>query len=240
MSCLSKAWQCFYFNQLTAKSFRWNFHQLEVVPHSRDPQLQISENYSDVFIYSVATLYASQTSRVKWGSSFSETFSISNGVKQCGVLSPILFVVYNNSWLDELEKSRAGCYDGRIFMGAFGYVDDIILLAPCKKSLCVLLDICKFSLEFQVNFNSSKSKLIVFSNANDCDTSVFFNNQMISSVSSGQHIGHIIGNQVSQEGIKTLSGLNLPLSSSSTTSRELLSQFSTCSGWRWFDVVQIL
>ena len=35
----------------------------------------------------------------------------------------------------------------------------------------------------------------------------------------------------------TLSGLNLQLSSSSTTSRELLSQFSTCSGWRWFDVV---
>ena len=35
----------------------------------------------------------------------------------------------------------------------------------------------------------------------------------------------------------TLSSLNLPLSSSSTTSRELLSQFSTCSGWRWFDVV---
>ena len=33
----------------------------------------------------------------------------------------------------------------------------------------------------------------------------------------------------------TLSGLNLSLSSSSTTSRELLSQFSTCSRWRWFD-----
>ena len=35
----------------------------------------------------------------------------------------------------------------------------------------------------------------------------------------------------------TLSSLNLSWSSSSTTSRELLSQFSTCSGWRWFDVV---
>ena len=34
----------------------------------------------------------------------------------------------------------------------------------------------------------------------------------------------------------TLSSLNLPSSSSSTTSRELLSQFSTCSGWKWFDV----
>ena len=38
----------------------------------------------------------------------------------------------------------------------------------------------------------------------------------------------------------TLSSRNLPLSSSFTTSRELLSQFSTCSGWRWFDVVKKL
>ena len=99
-------------------------------------------------------------------------------MKQGGVLSPILFGVYIKSLLDKLEQSRAGCYIGHIFMGAFGYADDIILLAPCKKSLCVLLDICKqLSLEFQVNFNSSKSKLIVFSNANDCDTSVLFNNQ---------------------------------------------------------------
>ena len=35
----------------------------------------------------------------------------------------------------------------------------------------------------------------------------------------------------------TFSSLNLPLSSSSTTSRELLPQFSTCSGWRWLAVV---
>ena len=61
--------------------------------------------------------------------SFSETFSISNGVKQDGVLSLILFGVYINSLLDKLEQSRAGCYIGHIFMGAFGYADDIILLA---------------------------------------------------------------------------------------------------------------
>ena len=36
--------------------------------------------------------------------------------------------------------------------------------------------------------------------------------------------------------ILTLSSLNLSLSSSSTTSRELLSQFSTCSEWRWLEV----
>ena len=54
------------FNLLTAKSFNWNFHPLEVVSRWRDPQLQVSENYSDFtkwrlaifkFLLIYATLY---------------------------------------------------------------------------------------------------------------------------------------------------------------------------------------
>ena len=37
-----------YFNPLTAKLFNLNFHSLEVVSRLRDPQLQVSENYSDL------------------------------------------------------------------------------------------------------------------------------------------------------------------------------------------------
>ena len=44
---------------------------------------------------------------------------------------------------------------------------------------------------------------IVFTNDNDCDTSVLFNNQMISSVSSELQLGHTIGNQVSQQCFKS-------------------------------------
>ena len=36
------------FNPLTAKFFNFNFHPLEVVSRWRDPQLQLSENYSDL------------------------------------------------------------------------------------------------------------------------------------------------------------------------------------------------
>ena len=36
------------FNPLTAKLFNLNFNPLEVVSRSRDPQLQVSENYSDL------------------------------------------------------------------------------------------------------------------------------------------------------------------------------------------------
>ena len=35
-------------NPLTAKLFNLNFHRLEVVSRWRDPQLQVSENYSDL------------------------------------------------------------------------------------------------------------------------------------------------------------------------------------------------
>ena len=36
------------FNPLTAKLKNRNFHPLEVVSRLRDPQLQVSENYSDL------------------------------------------------------------------------------------------------------------------------------------------------------------------------------------------------
>ena len=36
------------FNPLTANLFYMNFHPLEVVSRRRDPQLQVSENYSDL------------------------------------------------------------------------------------------------------------------------------------------------------------------------------------------------
>ena len=42
MSCVSTL------NPLTAKLFDLNFHPLEVVSRWRDPQLQVSENYSDL------------------------------------------------------------------------------------------------------------------------------------------------------------------------------------------------
>ena len=44
--------QCYnvinHVNPLTAKSFNLNFHPLEVASRWRDPQLQVSENYSDL------------------------------------------------------------------------------------------------------------------------------------------------------------------------------------------------
>ena len=46
-------------------------------------------------------------------------FAISNGVKQGGVISPILFCVYMDGLLHKLQSTGVGCYMGGVYAGAF-------------------------------------------------------------------------------------------------------------------------
>ena len=63
-------------------------------------------------------MYTTQNVRVVWRNVTSDAFSCNNGVKQGGVLSPILFGVYINELLVRLEKSGLGCHIGNTFLGA--------------------------------------------------------------------------------------------------------------------------
>ena len=55
--------------------------------------------------------YRSQKMRVQWSPGcLSNSFNISNGVCQGGILSPFLFAVYLDGLLDELSASGVGCY----------------------------------------------------------------------------------------------------------------------------------
>ena len=83
-------------------------------------------------------------------------FSVLNRVHQGGVLvlSPILFTVYIDGLLTELEKKGVGCYWNNHFVGALCYTDDIALLAPSPAALRLMLDTCS-------SFASSRSLLHV-------------------------------------------------------------------------------
>ena len=45
------------------------------------------------------------------------------------------------SYLLNLQKYKDGCYIADIFMGAFAYPDDIVILAPTKNARRVMLKI---------------------------------------------------------------------------------------------------
>ena len=106
-------------------------------------------------------LYTNQSMAIKWGSSVSRNFKVSNGVKQGGILSPIIFTIYMDELFVKLKKCGVGCYIGSYFMGGFGYGDDGAVVAPTVYSLKYLLKICdEFGKAFNVLFNVAKYQLL--------------------------------------------------------------------------------
>ena len=93
------------------------------------------------------------------GNSF--TFSVTNGVRQGGVLSPILFNVYFDELLQRLQDHDIGCHVGTKFVAALGYADNLTLLSPSLLGLQKAADICNdFAQEYSVKFDSKKTQCL--------------------------------------------------------------------------------
>ena len=108
-------------------------------------------------------MYQEQTAWVKWGDARSNCFGVLNGTRQGSVLSPIFFAVYIDDLLLELRRLGVGCHIGGIFVGAAGFADDLILIAPCRSAMAQMLDKCETyadqnNLTFSTDPDPSKSK----------------------------------------------------------------------------------
>ena len=102
--------------------------------------------------------YSDQKSSVLWNKSLSQKFSVSNDVRQGGVLSPILFIVYIDDLLTRLESQAVGCYWSHHFVGAIGHADDIVLSAPSDSALRIMLNTyCQFAKDHNLLFNANKT-----------------------------------------------------------------------------------
>ena len=163
-------------------------------------RLLINRGLPACIVRLLAVLYTSSQVRVLWAGLVSDYFSISNGVKQGGVISPVLFCVYMDDLLLRLSSAGVGCYLGLNFVGALAYADDIVLLAPTPYAMRKLLQICDtYAAEFDVSFNPDKSKCLVIPahkrrhmDRAMCNCFFFIGNRRIENVDSFSHLGHII------------------------------------------------
>ena len=138
-------------------------------------------------------MYTSQSINVNWNGCVSNVFKTQNGVKQGGVLSPILFTIYFDELLSNLESSGVGCFVGNTFMGALAYADDVVILAQTKTAVNILLSVAsKFAKEYNVVFNAKKTKYVYFGNVKNVGTINFEGVKIVNSKTEN-HLGNIVG-----------------------------------------------
>ena len=90
-------------------------------------------------------------------------FTISNGVRQGGILSPKLFSVYMDDLSNLLISSGIGCFLDKDCFNHVFYTDDLCLMAPCAIALQELLNIChNYSITVDVNFKALTSFCVTF------------------------------------------------------------------------------
>ena len=89
-------------------------------------------------------------------------FSVSNGVRQGGILSPYLFAIYMDDLSVTLNNAKVGCHINNRCANHMLYADDLCVIAPSPRGLQSLLDICsKYGIENDILYNPAKSSCLV-------------------------------------------------------------------------------
>ena len=157
-----------------------------------------------VLFRTLVFVYERQYAWVRWGSVRSDIFPIVNGTRQGSVLSPALFAVYMDEILVTLRQLGVGCYVAGVFMGAFGYCDDLALLAPSRPAMQLMLEACeRFGIKNNLIFSTdpdpvkSKTKCVFFSGKRRLDrpAPLTLYGRELPWVSSAAHLGHLLSEE---------------------------------------------
>ena len=81
---------------------------------------------------------------VQWASCDSSSFKVTNAVRQSGILSPYVFIVYMDGISDQLNNSNIG---GNVCSGQLvnhiSYADDMCILSFSSAGMHKLLNMCE-------------------------------------------------------------------------------------------------
>ena len=153
----------------------------------------------------VLYIYLNQSCFIRWNSVESSSFQVKNGVRQGAILSPSLFCVYLDTLLCQLRDAGVGCHLAGKFLGAYGYADDVTLLAPTREGLQRMLRICEeFAESHSMLFSTdplpskSKTKCLFFSKSRSADQipKVKLNGDHLPWVTTAKHLGNHLSSKL--------------------------------------------
>ena len=134
-----------------------------------------------------------------WGDSTSSLYTVSNGVRQGGILSPFLFNCYTDDLSSILNKSDIGCHIYEMCINHLLYADDMCLLSSSVIGLQMILDIVSdYCDKHNIIINISKTKCMNFSNtaAKNIYGKVKIEGLCIDVVDTFRYLGHFVHHQM--------------------------------------------
>ena len=144
----------------------------------------------------------SQSARVVWNNCKGDYFGISRGVRQGGILSPILFKLYVDDVIKHLTTLDIGCRFGLSRVNTIAYADDIVLLAENKHNINILYsEFCNeiSSLNLKINIEKTKVMLFYEGNSNQPINSVLLGGNSFDVVKEFKYLGNMIYFNLSDE-----------------------------------------
>ena len=167
----------------------------DLVKHDILFRILIDKGICSLIVRLLLKMYSNMKGKVRWKNYFSDFFQVFNGIKQGGVISPILFSLYIDKLIDIVHSSNFGCSIGDVPSSILIYADDIVLLSPKRYGMKTMSNLCEtFGTDTGLRFNPDKCECLIFGNT------VFLNNRPISEfnlngkltkfVQSTKHLGH--------------------------------------------------
>ncbi|XP_030832208.1 uncharacterized protein LOC115920515 [Strongylocentrotus purpuratus] len=122
-------------------------------------------NIDPAYTALLRSLYENMESRVLWSDKTSGAIPILQGVRQGGVLSPLLYTVFVDGLIKELRDKRLGCQLLSQHAGVIVLADDVALVSSSPTELQEMLNVtCKYAETWRYRVNPQKSKIVTFNN----------------------------------------------------------------------------
>ena len=95
---------------------------------------------------------------VRWIYPCSTSFCLTNGVKQGGIISSMLFSLHMDDFSIKLNCSGIGGYIGTSFINYLCYADDLCLISLSSSGMQHFPNVCKeYASTHKIFYNGSKS-----------------------------------------------------------------------------------